>query len=139
MSQQRGVNPVTKNKVIVTNGTLRSVSNKPNTNKNGKQYRVVTVELLNKHGKKETYTGFMNEKNFAYGVTLGESYLTRIEKTDRPNPLIIVSHLHAGARATNDSFNWDEGDFIDLNATGAGATMVSPAEAFAVKETVPSK
>jgi len=135
MSQQIGKNPVTGNPVIITTGILKSWSREPLTNKNGKKYRVVTAQIENRHGVKETYTGFMNEANFAYGVEVGESYQTRLEKTDRPNPLVIVSHLKAGMRATNDAFDWNAGEFIDL-ATPRATAMGTPAEALAVKESV---
>lgn len=105
------VNPVTKNKVQITAGKLLKIPDvAPFTNKStGKQSRILHIEVADKHGVLRTIVAFINMANFNYGIKVGETYRTVIEKVPgRVNPWVTMSHLTAADSATNDMWDWEE-------------------------------
>lgn len=74
-------------------------------NDNETPYRVATIQFTSNEGEIKTVTAIIYEKNFQYGMTEGETYQATVTITaGQPNPLITVSHLNAGERATFDDF-----------------------------------
>lgn len=74
-------------------------------NDNKTPYRVATIQFTSAEGELKTVTAIVYEKNFQYGMTEGETYQATVTITaGQASPLITVSHLAAGERATFDDF-----------------------------------
>lgn len=74
-------------------------------NDNQTEYRVASIEFVADSGELKKVTAIVYEKNYRYGMTVGETYQATVTITaGQPNPLITVSHLAAGVRATFDDF-----------------------------------
>lgn len=74
-------------------------------NDNQTEYRVASIEFTGADGEIKKVTAIVYEKNFQYGMTVGDVYQATVTITvGQPNPLITVSHLAAGERATFDDF-----------------------------------
>lgn len=87
------------------NAKLISISDKVLENANGTPYRVATVEFTDAKKAIQRVSALVYEKNFNYGMTVGETYLATVIITDGNAPLITVSHLPgSGNRASADMF-----------------------------------
>jgi len=67
-------------------------------NVNGTQYRLCTIEFKDASGKSHRATASIWEKSFAYGMEVGNSYLTTINpeknaETGKTDLYFSVSHL----------------------------------------------
>lgn len=99
------VNEVTNQLEQVFQGKLVSVSENAQENSNGTEFRVASVQLPS--GK--TVSCRIYEKNFAYGMKIGESYRSTATQWKDANGAIqidiLMSHLTQAARATLDDFS----------------------------------
>jgi hypothetical protein len=100
-----GINPATGGQRVGTAGILLSFSPQVQYLKgpNKTPVRYVTCRATNPQGEVKVYNAIMYEKNFQKGgFKLGDSLALTIEiNQNYPNPLFVLSHLHAGERATN--------------------------------------
>lgn len=110
-----GINKVTGGRQLGTAATLLSVSGQPLELKNAQKtkYRIVTCRVTLSNGESKVYNAIMYEKNFQKGgFKIGDSLSLKIEiNANYANPLLILSHLHAGERATNADFESAFADF----------------------------
>jgi len=99
-------NPVTGQLETSFQSKLVSVSDRIVENSNGTQFRVATCELPN--GKQVSCRIY--EKNFAYGMTVGTSYLTKATQYADANGEVQVdltmSHLTTATRASLDDLGF---------------------------------
>jgi len=80
--------------------TLLKVSDNILTNKNGKDYRVCSIEFADVNGVIQQSSALMFESNFKHGVQPGKKYLTTATFTEQdgePSVIVNVSHLEANA------------------------------------------
>lgn len=87
-------------------GKLVSVAKEPKNNGNGTPYRACSVEFKNADEKVVQRGGLIYEKNYSYGMQVGNEYLCTARITDQ-GVLITVSHLQSAARASVDDFGFD--------------------------------
>jgi len=84
---------------------LVSISDRVLENKNGTEYRVATISFKDAKGVPATCTATVYESNFAYGMEVGQSYLTTAIPTEGGRVFVQVSHLVGGSTpATLDMF-----------------------------------
>lgn len=97
-------NPVTKQLEQVFQGKLVSVSQNVLTNENSTAFRIGSVQIPN--GKAVSCRIY--EKNFAYGMNIGESYrCVATQYKDSSGVIqidILMSHLTQANRATLEDF-----------------------------------
>ena len=75
------------------------------TNKNGKNYKLVTVEFADVNSVVQRASAAIYEGNYSKGVKQGETYLCTARKADDGRIYLQMSHLLAGAGfATSDMF-----------------------------------
>lgn len=127
-------NKVTGGRRLGTAAILLSFSPQVQYLKNEKKtpVRYVTCKVTNAEGETKVYNAIMYEKSFQNGgFKIGDSLALTIEINQAyPNPLLILSHLHAGERATNAEF---EAAFASVKAAAeAPVTAGTP-----IKEMVP--
>jgi hypothetical protein len=128
MSNMRnlGINKVTGGRQLGTAAVLLSVSGQPLELKNAQKtkYRIVTCRVTLPNGETKVYNAIMYEKNFQKGgFKIGDSLSLKIEINEAyANPLLILSHLHAGERATNADF---EAAFSDFPAETTPAVVAA--------------
>ncbi len=99
------VNPTTGQEEVVFEAKLLSIAGKPLTNVNGTEYRPASIEFKDASGNKQTASCIVYEKNFGYGMTVGQSYSATASKTEK-GVLITVSHLSAAARPDESMFSF---------------------------------
>lgn len=76
------------------------------TNKNGKNYKLTTIEFADKNGEVQRASAAIYEGNYSKGVKVGEAYLATARKADDGKIYLQMSHLPAGAGfATADMFD----------------------------------
>ena len=113
-------NPVTNGARLQGFSELLNVNPKVLFLQNDKNtsYHIATVKIETTDGL-QPRTAIMYDANYVQGgFKPGDFLLTRVEKTEGyDQPLIVVSHLHAGARATNEDF--DFGSAADVVAATA--------------------
>jgi hypothetical protein len=118
-----GINKVTGGRRLGTAASLLSFSPTVQYLKgdNKTPVRYVTCRATNAQGESKVYNAIMYEKNFQKGgFKVGDSLALTIEINAKfANPLLILSHLHAGERATNADF---EAAFASVAQTPAGET-----------------
>lgn len=86
----------------------------------GKYYRVGTLEFENNAGQKVQRSCIINESNFNYGMSAGNTYLaSAIVKDGSQTILLICSHLVGTTRASMDDFG-----FGDMSVVKTGAAPV---------------
>lgn len=88
---------------------LVSVADNVLENVNGTEYRVATIEFCPPNTETPVQrSAIMYEKNYQYGVSAGNYYLSTMTPTTDQNGnqsvLLKVSHLTQAARATTDDF-----------------------------------
>lgn len=101
------VDPTRNQKTANFPAKLLSISSNTLNLKNDNQteYRVASIEFTAADGEIKKVTAIVYEKNFQYGMTVGDTYQATVTITaGQANPLITVSHLAAGERATFDDF-----------------------------------
>ena len=84
---------------------LISVSPNAKPNVNGTMFRNASVEFPNINGELVTRQAIVYDNNFAYGMIVGNEYLTTATKTDE-GVIITMSHLVAAETATADDFGF---------------------------------
>lgn len=88
-------------------GKLISISEKVLTNVNGTQYHVGTIEFINAKGQEQRINGFMYQKNYSHGVTVGNSYLCTATHNPQVGVLVTISHLEgSGVRPDAQMFGF---------------------------------
>ena len=104
----------TTNKVnYQVSAKLLSISKDVRENVKGTQYRLCTIEFKDGNGKTHRVTASMWEKCYAYGVEVGNSYLTTINpelnaETGKTDLYFSVSHLEGTPeRITAEDINLD--------------------------------
>lgn len=101
------VDPVRNQKTANFAAKLLSISSQvlELNNDNKTPYRVATIEFTTATGELKRSTALVYEKNFQYGMPVGDTYQATVTITPgQLNPLVTVSHLAAGERATFDDF-----------------------------------
>lgn len=101
------VDPTRNQKTANFPAKLLSISSNTLNLKNDNQteYRVASIEFTAADGEIKKVTAIVYEKNFQYGMTVGDTYQATVTITaGQANPHITVSHLAAGERATFDDF-----------------------------------
>ncbi len=85
-------------------GKLISIASEPKENVNGVKFRNATVELEDAQGQLIQRGCIVYESNYAYGMSVGTSYLTRItigkDKDGADSVLITMSHLTSASNAS---------------------------------------
>lgn len=103
-----GINKVTGGRRLATAAILLSFNAQVAFLNNAQKtpVRYVTCRATNAQGEVKVYNAIMYEKNFQKGgFKIGDSLALTIEiNQGYENPLLILSHLHAGERATNAEF-----------------------------------
>lgn len=103
-------NDINGNPRLQFNATLLSISNTTLTNRNGKNYKVVSVEFINNDTINKC-SGFIFEGNYSHGVTVGEEYLAQATLMPDGGVIVNMSHLPANAeRPSADMFAFDATD-----------------------------
>lgn len=107
-----------------TNVKLLSVSNKPITRENGKQWRPATGSWVNQKGDLVQPRLIINEGNYTYGMEPNVEYRTRLVFIPATkSTLMIMSHLVQGAEANEDWFDFSGIDVaLDLEKEVTGKT-----------------
>lgn len=99
------VNKVTGQEEIIFSAKLISIAAKPLANVNGTEYRPATISFKDKDGNVQQTSCIVYEKNFAYGMSINNSYLATAAKTDK-GVLITLSHLTDAERPSEDMFSF---------------------------------
>lgn len=99
------VNPTTGQEEVIFEAKLLSIAGKPLVNVNGTEYRPASIEFKDANGKVQQTSCIVYEKNFSYGMTVGQSYSARAVNTEK-GVLITVSHLSAAARPEETMFSF---------------------------------
>lgn len=86
-------------------GKLISISSTPKSNVNGTMFRNASIEFVNKHGELVKRRAIVYEKNFSYGMEVGENYLA-VARTTENGIILQMSHLSSAASATEDDFDF---------------------------------
>ena len=84
---------------------LISVSANAKPNVNGTMFRNATVEFPNINGELVTRQAIVYDNNFAYGMIIGNEYLTTATKT-ADGVIITMSHLVGAETATAEDFGF---------------------------------
>jgi hypothetical protein len=115
-------NTLTGNMEANLGGKLISISSEVRTNKNGTDYRLANIEIVKADGKKAVVTSIVYEKNFSYGMQVGQTYLTTATLTPNgPSPVLFTtSHLPA-----NEVITAEDLGFIAVNAENVDAGKVT--------------
>lgn len=81
----------------------------PTENVNKTVYYNAVIEFTNAEGQPTRSRALIYKKNWDYGMTVGETYLTtvRITPGDERGPLITVSHLTGSAKASASDFGFN--------------------------------
>lgn len=101
------INPVTKQVEYQIEAKMVSpLSETTLANKNGKNYKLVTVEFADVNSVVQRASAAIYEGNYSKGVKQGETYLCTARKADDGRIYLQMSHLLAGAGfATADMFD----------------------------------
>jgi hypothetical protein len=84
----------------------------------GKYYRVGTLEFENNAGQKVQRSCIINESNFNYGMSAGNTYLaSAIVKDGSQTILLVCSHLVGTTRASMDDFGFATGETVTIAGT----------------------
>lgn len=101
------INETTNNQEASFGAKLLSISQKPLENSNGTYYRIANIEFEDINGKLQKSSAMVYEKNFAYGMEIGKTFLAKASLSGK-NVYITVSHLeYNGTRATVDMFGFE--------------------------------
>lgn len=100
------INPVTKQvEFQIEAKMVTPLSETTLTNKNGKNYKLTTIEFADKNGEVQRASAVIYEGNYSKGVKVGEAYLATARKADDGKIYLQMSHLPASAGfATSDMF-----------------------------------
>ena len=91
------------------------------TNKNGKNYKLTTIEFADRNGELQRTSAAIYEGNYSKGVKQGETYLATARQADDGRIFIQMSHLPAaGSFATSDMF-----DSFEESATPTAKTTTA--------------
>jgi hypothetical protein len=104
---KESINPVTGNREITFQAKLVSISPDVvgSTPNNNKDYRVGTISFVNAKEERVQRTALVFEANFVKGMEIGNEYQTRaIIQEGQASPLLVMSHLTAGERASFEDF-----------------------------------
>jgi hypothetical protein len=85
--------------------TLLSIANQPKENINGKLFRNASIEFPNINGELVKRQGIIYEKNFSYGMSIGNQYLAVAKRTEN-GVIITISHLANADLATIEDFGF---------------------------------
>lgn len=99
------INKTTGQEEVVFAGKLLSIAGKPLANVNGTEYRPASIEFTDASGKKQQTSCIVYEKNFQYGMSVGNSYLATAAKTEK-GVLITLSHLTDAERPSEEMFSF---------------------------------
>ena len=100
---QKVTNDYTGQEELIFNADLVSISDSVLENVNGTEYRVASVRFQNPNGETVTRSAIVYEKNYQYGMSVGNSYqCTAINGSQ--GVLIRMSHLEQAGRATKNDF-----------------------------------
>lgn len=115
-----GINPVTGGQQLGTAATILSWSPQVQYLKNAQKtpVRFVTCRVTLPSSETKVYNAIMYETNFQKGgFKLGDSLSLKIEiNKGYENPILILSHLHAGERATVADFQAAFAEFANTPA-----------------------
>lgn len=102
-------NPNTGENVLVApfTGKLLSISENPIQGSGEASFHPSTIEYENAQGKLVERSALVYEGNYAYGMSIGTSYLGKVIKGKDSEPLLVLSHLNRASRATDDDFDFD--------------------------------
>ena len=84
---------------------LLSVSNSSKENSNGKMFYNATIQFANANAELVVRQAIIYAGNFAYGMEIGNDYLTVASKTDT-GVIINVSHLTNADLASAEDFGF---------------------------------
>lgn len=95
-------NAYSGNMEAVLGGKLISISSEVRENTNSTKYRLANIEIVKDNGQKAVVTSLVYEKNYAYGMEIGKTYLTTATITPGgPSPVLFTtSHLPANEVVT---------------------------------------
>jgi hypothetical protein len=98
---------------------LISIAGKPSATATGTEFRRCTIEYKAEDGSIKQASARMWEKNFAYGVEVGESYSAKaevwVDLEGEPRVDLTVSHLQGAGGASLSDFGFTAPVAADLN------------------------
>ena len=98
---------------------LISIAGKPSATETGTEFRRCTIEYKAEDGSIKQASARMWEKNYAYGVEVGESYSAKAEVflslEGKPLVDLTISHLQGAGGASLSDFGFTAPVVADLN------------------------
>jgi hypothetical protein len=111
------INETTNNQEASFGAKLLSISEKSLENSNGTYYRIANIEFEDINGKTQKSSAMVYEKNLAYGMEIGKTFLAKATLSSG-NVYLTVSHLEFnGNRATVDMFGFEQSISTPVEAT----------------------
>lgn len=111
-------NDINGNPRLQFNATLLSISTATLVNRNGKNYKVISMEFIGNGGVVETCSGFIYEGNYSHGVEVGKEYLAQATLMPDGGVIVTMSHLAANAERPNaEMFAFDASDVAQAAAS----------------------